>query len=770
MIADYTTFLAHKRLTTTPAGFPVDAGIIHSRLFDWQRDIVRWALLQGRAALFEECGLGKTLQQLEWARHVAAHTGGRVLILAPLAVAHQTIAEARTIGLDVAYVRSQDQANAAGPIVITNYDMLKAFDPAAFAGVVLDESSILKAFSGTIKKRLIEAFAATPYKLACTATPSPNDVAEIGNHAEFLGVMQSHEMLARWFINDQGKAGSYRLKGHARADFWRWVTSWAVCISRPSDLGAWYDDAGFVLPPLELVDHCVDVDYARAQERGRLFTDDTTSATTIWAEKRATLAERCALAAQLVAQEPGEPWIVWCDTNAEADALKQLLPGAVEVRGDMTPAEKERKLNAFSDGEARIIITKADIAGFGLNWQHCGRQVFAGFTYSFEKIYQALRRSLRYGRVGPVVAHLIYAESEGNVLATLRAKQELHTTMQEEMNAAMAAHGLFRDDGARTLQAPESEVARGADWTMMLGDCVAETKTIADNSIDFTIFSPPFSNLYIYSESEADMGNCADDAEFFQHFEYLIPDLLRITRPGRLCAVHCKDLPRYQSKHGAAGLYDFPGALVRAFEGHGWQFHSRITIWKNPQIESTRTNNYGLMFASFTNRAEVTRQGMADYVLVFRKHTDDMVVGQVKQQRTPGDYIGTNPPPTQESERDYAIQLWQRYASPVWFDIDQTRVLNFQIARDDRDEKHICPLQLDVIARCVDLWTARGDTVFSPFAGVGSEGYEALRLGRKFIGIELKRAYWELAQRHLKDMERLRSQIDMFDLLESEAA
>ena len=295
---------------------------------------------------------------------------------------------------------------------------------------------------------------------------------------------------------------------------------------------------------------------------------------------------------------------------------------------------------------------------------------------------------------------------------------------------------------------------------------MSETKKIADGSIDFSIFSPPFSNLYIYSESEADMGNCADDTEFFQHFEFLIPELLRVTRPGRLCAVHCKDLPRYQSKHGAAGLFDFPGALVRAFEAHGWQFHSRVTIWKNPQIESTRTNNYGLLYSSFTNRAEVTRQGMADYVLVFRKHTDDMIVGQVKQARTPGDYIGLNPPPPQESDRDYAIQVWQRYASPVWFDIDQTRVLNFQIARENRDEKHICPLQLDVIARCIDLWTNPGDTVFSPFTGVGSEGYESLRMGRKFVGVELKRAYYELAQRHLQDAERARGQVSMFSALE----
>lgn len=443
---NYADFLSSKQASTSPAGFALDPGAIHSALYPFQQDIVRWSSRMGRAALLCECGMGKTLMQLEWGRQVADATHGRVLIVAPLAVAHQTVKEAAKLDLDVAYVRSQEEvARASTPLLITNYDMIKAFDPRAFAGVVLDESSILKAFSGATKKRLIAMFAETPYRLACTATPSPNDVVELGNHAEFLGVMDSHEMLARWFINDQGKAGHYRLKGHAAADYWRWVTNWAVCISKPSDLGPQYDDAGFVLPPLEISEHCVEVDYARAQEHGRLFIDDTVSATAIWKEKRETIAERVALAAELVQAEPAEPWIVWCDTNDEADALQKLLPEAVEVRGSHSIAEKERRLSAFSDGDARIIITKADIAGFGLNWQHCGRQAFAGFTYSFEKIYQALRRSLRYGRSGPVQAHLIYAESEGNILSTLRAKQEAHNAMQQQMNAAMAAHGLFRD-------------------------------------------------------------------------------------------------------------------------------------------------------------------------------------------------------------------------------------------------------------------------------------------------------------------------------------
>jgi hypothetical protein len=342
--------------------------------------------------------------------------------------------------------------------------------------------------------------------------------------------------------------------------------------------------------------------------------------------------------------------------------------------------------------------------------------------------------------------------------------------------------------------------ATGRDWMLYQGDCVQVAPGIPSDSVHLSVYSPPFSSTYIYSDSEADMGNCVSDDEFFQHFGYLIPELLRITVPGRLCAVHCKDLPRYQNAHGAAGLYDFPGALVRAFEGgelydlraaraallrlhHDttavdvaiteleaqqradgawWQFHSRVTIWKDPVIEAARTNNHGLLFKNFSARAEVCRQGMADYMLMFRKHTPEMPDQQVQQRRKPGDYIGEQPPRFFDDDRDYAIQVWQRYASPVWFDIDQTRVLNFQIARDNQDEKHLCPLQLDVIDRCIDLWTMPGEVVFDPFNGVGSTGYEALKMNRRYIGIELKRSYFDLAIRHLQDAERAKDQLDMF--------
>lgn len=454
---DYLDFLQNKVVAVGKAGFDADASAINPMLFDWQRECVVWALGLGKAALFEECGLGKTFQQIEWARLVAEETGGKVLILAPLAVAHQTISEGRKLGVEIAYCRSQAAVEAASArIVVTNYEMLKELTPESFSGVVLDESSILKAFTGHYKRMILNAFEHTPFKLACTATPAPNDHLELGNHAEFLNIMASNEMIARWFINNSMKAGGYRLKRHAADDFWRWVSSWAVCISRPSDLG--YSDEGFDLPPLNIHEHVVKVDHTRAFERGQLVISGELSATEMWREKLSTAQDRAYRAREIVG-DSSEPWIVWCDTNYEADLLKALFPQAIEVRGSESVSAKEQKLTAFSDGSARMIITKPDIAGFGLNWQHCHNQVFVGVTYSFEKTYQALRRSWRFGQSRIVDAHLIYAESEGNILQALREKQEAHSEMQAAMNKAAGEVGLGKADRRETmLYAPNTRM------------------------------------------------------------------------------------------------------------------------------------------------------------------------------------------------------------------------------------------------------------------------------------------------------------------------
>lgn len=473
---DYYEFLASKRQNVKPSGFDVDPGALNTKLFAFQRDIVRWALRLGRAALFEECGLGKTFQQLEWARHVAAHTNRPVIILAPLAVAHQTIAEGVKLGIDVTYCKTQADVGQS-QVVITNYDRLHLFEASHFAGVVLDESSILKSYTGATKRVILEAFKDTPYKLACTATPAPNDHLELGNHAEFLNIMPSSEMIMRWFINDTMQAGGYRLKKHAAKDYWRWLTSWAVCLSRPGDLGPEYDMPGFDLPALDIHEHLLNASaatLARTWSEGMLIPDSSPTATTLHKVKRESLSDRVGKARELVsALGQNEPVIVWCDTDYEADALKAALPDAAEVRGSQKSEKKEELLNAFTDGKARLLITKPDIAGFGLNWQHCAHMVFVGVSYSFEKTYQALRRSYRFGQTRPVNAHLIYAETEGNVLATLRHKQAQFAEMQHAMNEAMREHGLFREESRRGMK------ASAGDKPMVLPEWLVSKEEVA---------------------------------------------------------------------------------------------------------------------------------------------------------------------------------------------------------------------------------------------------------------------------------------------------
>ncbi len=442
--ADYRAFLAGKRVAAEEGGFEVDAAALPPGLFPWQRQIVLWALRIGKAAIFSECGTGKSAMQLAWAAQVVAHSGRPVLILAPLAVAGQTKREGEKFGIPVTVCRNQDDVRPG--VNVANYERLHLFDPTVFGGVVADESGILKSFTGATKQALIRAFRSTPYRLCCTATPAPNDYLELGNHAEFLGVMPSNEMIMRWFINDSMAAGKYRLKGHAERDFWRWVSSWAVSLAKPSDLG--YSDEGYILPPLTWAVHSVEVDLT--EDAGdALFRAPTLSSTGLHQEKRRTVGERAAKVAELVSTTPG-PWICWCDTNYEADAVTALLPEAVEVRGSDSLDEKEARLDAFCRGEARVLVTKPSIAGFGLNLQHCAQQVFVGLSYSFESVYQAVRRSWRFGQERPVAAHVVMAETEGRVLATIREKQAAHETMKGAMVDAMRETQLA-GQGRRTL-------------------------------------------------------------------------------------------------------------------------------------------------------------------------------------------------------------------------------------------------------------------------------------------------------------------------------
>ena len=752
-MSSYQEFIDSKNITNDYFGF--EPKNISQSLFDFQQDIVGWAVKKGRAAIFADTGLGKTAMQIEWARQVANHTNGNVLIVAPLCVANQTVREGVKFGASINYCRSQDAVKSG--INITNYEMLKHFDVSAFAGVVLDESSILKSYMGKTKRMIIDSCDSVQYRLACTATPSPNDYLELGNHAEFLGVMPSNEMIMRFFINDTMEAGAYMLRPHAADKFWQWCASWSVCLSNPSDMG--YDGDKYILPTLNQSFVEVSTESLEPGADDDMFRTVIINATSIHKEGRLTAELRAVEVAKLV-NESEEPWLVWCNTNYEADALKGLIPNAVDLRGSDTVEKKESSLEGFIDGSIRVLITKPSIAGMGLNLQHCRNMAFVGLSYSYEDYYQAIRRCYRFGQKREVNCYVMAADSERSILKIIQEKEKAHHTMKSEMTKAIS---IFHSETDMQNNTPYFGKQSGNNWELHHGDCVHVAQKIESGTIDLSVYSPPFSNLYIYSDSEYDMGNSSDDGEFMKHYSFLAEEMYRITREGRLTVIHCKDLPMYKGRDGAAGLRDFPGEIIKMYESKGWVFHSRVTIWKDPVIEMQRTKNHGLLYKQLCKDSAASRQGMADYLIVMRKWGDESKWESVTRggerfcdykgmtQCQPTDKDLARARTEEEEKRLYSIAVWQRYASPVWFDINQTNVLNKMQAKEKDAERHICPLQLDVIERAVELWSNPNDLVFSPFTGIGSEGYVSLKMGRRFVGAELKKSYFDIACTNLDD-------------------
>ncbi len=415
----YNEFLHTKIITAPETGFRKSRDEMNESLFDWQKDIVSWALKKGRAALFEDCGLGKTIQQLEWAWSVSGHTGKPTLIVAPLAVSLQTQREGRKFGYDVTICR--DASDITDGINITNYEMLSHFDAGIFGGVVLDESSILKNYSGKLRTQITEMFRDTAYKLSCTATPSPNDYMELGNQAEFLGVMTRTEMLATYFAHDGGNTSKWRLKGHSQDMFWSWVAKWAVVLTTPADLG--YPAEGYDLPELNVIEHVVKPEHATMNDNVCLFTQEAHTLSERREARRNSLRERCEKAAELTKTGSGQ-WLVWCDLNAESELLKSLIGDAVEIRGSDNAPEKAENLRRFTDGGIRVLVTKPSIAGFGLNWQSCHNMIFVGLSDSYEMMYQAIRRCYRFGQKQPVNVHIVISPEEGAVKANVERKEK----------------------------------------------------------------------------------------------------------------------------------------------------------------------------------------------------------------------------------------------------------------------------------------------------------------------------------------------------------
>ena len=734
---DYEMFLDGKASTVTSCGF--EPRNVNAMLYPFQADIVRWSCRKGKSCIFADCGMGKTAMQLEWARQVCEHTGGSVLVVSPLAVSAQTVREGRKFGIAVKQCR--ESADMVDGINITNYEKLHKFEDVEIVGVVLDESSILKSYSGKVRNQIIDMFKAVPFKLACTATPAPNDYMELGNHAEFVSAMSRTEMLATFFIHDGGNTSKWRLKGHAVDRFWDWVSQWAVTVTSPTDLG--YDAGGFELPPLNV--NTVVVESDSPIDDTRLFAVEAITLSDQQRARRTTVELKGDRIAQRVNSDDAQ-WLIWCDLNAESEYLANSIPDAWEVRGSDTDEYREQAMLGFAGGTVRVLVTKPSIAGFGMNWQNCNHMAFCGLSHSYEQFYQAVRRCWRYGQTRPVEVDVVVSDQETAIVGNVIAKRDASDEMQQQMTKRSARIRTDASMTERDSMPYMTDDAHGDKWTLKLGDCVDRIREVETESVGYTIFSPPFASLYTYTNSDRDMGNCRTDDEFAEHFGYLLPEIYRVTMPGRLVSFHCMNLPTTKERDGFIGIRDFRGDLIRAFERAGFIFHSEVCIWKDPVTAMQRTKALGLLNKQKNKDSCMSRQGIPDYLVTMRK---------------PGD----NPEPVSHTNKEFPIAMWQRYASPVWMDVNPSRTLQYRSARENEDERHICPLQLDVIERGIDLWSKPDDLVLSPFAGIGSEGYVAVSKGRRFVGIELKPSYWNLAVKNMKAAEDEANQLTIFDFM-----
>jgi DNA modification methylase len=713
---EYKEFLKTKEKQFISSGFEINEENLNNNLFDFQKYIVKIALAKGRFAIFADCGLGKTLMQLEWANQVYKKTGKKVLILAPLAVVAQTIEEAEKFNID------------ASCFDITNFDQLKNTDTFIYSGIVLDESSILKGRDGKLSSLIIDTFKYTPYKLACTATPSPNDHMELGQHSEFLGAMSYLEMLAMYFVHDAGETQKWRLRKHAIDDFWKYICTFSISMDNPETLG--FNGCDYNLPEIEYIEHIIKVE----NNSENLFGDVAVSATDLHKDLRRSFDKRIEKTKEII-NDSNEQWIIWTLKNDEATLLSKQIDDSVNVQGSDSPEYKAKHLNGFAHCNFKNLITKTSIASFGMNYQQCSNMIFTSYDFKFEAFYQAVRRCYRFGQKNKVKVHLLVPESQINVRNTILEKEKKHFEMIKEMSK-YSANTDYKVNKTKVIV--KHKEVKTDDYHVINGDCVKETKRLADNCADLVIFSPPFAELYVYSDKPEDMGNVSNYNEFEKHFKYLVPELKRTLKPGRICAIHCMDLPIQKGKEGYIGLRDFSGMLIKWFQKEGFIYHSKVTIWKNPVTEMQRTKALGLLHKTIKKDSVMSRVGIPDYVLFFRND-------------------GNNEVPVTHQDKDprrldyLPVDLWQKYASPVWMDVDYGRTLQYRSGRDGNDEKHICPLQLDTIDRIIHLYSNEGETILSPFGGIGSEGFAALKKNRKSISIELKESYFAINAKNHKD-------------------
>jgi DNA modification methylase len=558
---------------------------------------------------------------------------------------------------------------------------------------------------------------------------------ELGNHSEFLGILTRVEMMGAFFVHDN----EWRLKGHAKKPFWKWLTTWAMCLKKPSDLG--YDDRQFILPRLEIQE--IRVNSGKNAPPGYLFHMGLKGIQDRIAVRNETIDNRVNKTLSLLENNGNCQSIVWVGLNKEGRDLHKRLDNSILIEGSQTEERKREGILQFLDGKSSVLITKPRICGFGMNFQNCQNIYFLGLGDSFEQYYQCIRRSWRYGQRHPVNVKIILSDLEGEILDNVKRKEEENKQLAKGMVKNMAdleKKELTHSKKTAIKWQVQSENNEEMGWTSYHGDCVPVMHQMDDESVDLSVFSPPFISLYTYTASDQDLGNSETEDVFFDHFRFVVHELLKVTKPGRNACCHVSQVPAMLVRDGYIGMKDFRGKTIELFEGEGWIYHGEVCIDKDPQAQAIRTHSKGLLFVQLKKDAAWLRPALADYVLVFRKPGENQ--------------IAIRP--------DITNEQWIEWARPIWYGIRESNTLSVVEARSEKDERHICPLQLGVIERCIRLWSNPREIILDPFAGIGSTGFEAIRLERKSISIELKKEYFDVMIKNLERAGNMKKQGRLF--------
>ena len=829
---NYDQFLKSKVIIAPESGFDVNPSEVSNALKPHQRDAVIWACKGGRRALFESFGLGKTVQELEFCRLVVNHIGGKALITLPLGVRQEFTRDAvELLGIEKPeYVRTmQEVEQATSRILLTNYERVRDgdIDPLAFSCCALDEASVLRSFGSKTYQTFLDKFRGVKYKLVATATPSPNKYKELIHYAGFLEVMDTGQALTRFFKRDSTKANNLTLYPHKEEEFWLWVSSWALLLTTPDDLG--YDSTGYDLPPMEVRTHIIRPDYNRAVDRDgqmKMTNDVTMSLSEAAREKRESICERVAKAKSIIDSDPEAHFILWHDLEAERAEIMRQIPETVEIYGTMDYDEREKRVIDFSEGRCRIFGTKKELSGQGCNFQrHCHRAIFVGIDYEFNDFIQAIHRIYRFLQSEKVIIDIIYTEAEGPIYRVLMQKWEQHKHLQEKLRQIVRTYGLSERMAAirmqRSIGVKRVEI-KGKNWTAVNNDCCEETAKMADNSIDLIVTSIPFSNHYEYTASYNDFGHNESTDRFFEQMDFLSPQLLRILKPGRVFACHVKDRVLFGNATGMGmpTMEPFHALCIQHYMKHGFAYFGMITVVTDVVRENNQT--YRLGWTEQCKDGTKMGVGCPEYILLFRKlPTDrskayaDVPVTKSKEEytraqwqidahgfwRSSGDRLVTKEEllkadvsKLQALYRKFSrdtvynyeehIELAKKldedghlpatfmvvapgsWTDQVWDDINRMRTLNTNQSQQKR-VMHVCPLQLDIVDRLINRYSNEGDLVLDPFGGLGTVALEAIKAGRNGYTIELNNDYFLDAVGYLKDYEDTSCEtISLFDLME----